>query len=218
MVLTPISLVSFSGMPILWAFYASEFSTASLMGRKQKEVQEIPGTFPGKSALWNFLAMRLRFEQCQLSKKKKVLQWGQPLRGPFLPVSPGRYEVPGKGRRWYFGLPPCTTFWLPNLATPSSRICLLLPSLTSLHTYITSGLLMFGHHPSWFYPSSYSSHDTAQWCLLCGALLAPPWAQGSWLLCSQCNVFLLMSPYCTVMHWCTCLSPQFDCAVLKYKD
>ena len=91
-----------------------------------------------------------------------------------------------------------------------------LPSPPS--TLITSDLLMFGHHPSWFYPSSSSSHDTTQWCLLCGALLAPPWAQGSWLLCSQCNVFLLMSPYCTVMHWCTCLSPQFDCAVLKYKN
>ena len=149
---------------------------------------------------------------------KKMLHWGKPLRGPFPPVSPWRYVVPGTGRRWYFGLPPCTAFWLPNLATPSSRICLLLLSLTSLHTHITSGLLLLGHHPSWFYPNSSSSHDTTQWCLLCGALLAPPWAQGSWLFCSQCNVFLFMSPYCTVMHWSTCLSPQFDCAVLRYKN
>ena len=46
------------GLLCLWVF----------MGRKQ-EVQDIPGTSPGKAALWNFLAMRLRFEQCQLSKK-----------------------------------------------------------------------------------------------------------------------------------------------------
>lgn len=142
----------------LWAFYALEVSTASLMGRKQEEVQEIPGTSLGKSALWNFLAMRPRFVQCQVSKKK--LQWRQPLRGPFPPVSPWRDLVPEKGRRWYFGLPLHTAFWLPNPLSPPPRICFLLLSLTSLHIHITCGLHILDHlirqcyHPRWSYPTA----------------------------------------------------------------
>lgn len=187
--IAPISLASFSRTHILWAFYALEISIACLLERKQ-ELQEMPGTSPGKSALRNFLAIGPRFEQCQQpKKKKKKLQGRQPLRDPALPVSPRRNLVPEKGRRWYFfHLPPLSTFWLPNAPSPSLRICLLFNSPP--HTHVICSLLILIHlikqssyHPSWSHPTALlhliPSKDTIPFPMETLLLLAEPGGAGS---------------------------------------